>query len=86
MGPLAGIKIIEMAGLAPGPFGAMMLADLGAEVLRIDRPDAPQAKPGAKPNLVHRNRRAIALEIKSREGLAALRLCVPKTLSRVLER
>jgi alpha-methylacyl-CoA racemase len=73
MGPLAGIKIIEMAGLAPGPFGAMMLADLGAEVLRIDRPDAPQAKPGAKPNLVHRNRRAIALDIKSREGLAALR-------------
>ncbi len=40
MGPLAGIKVIEMAGLAPGPFGAMMLADMGAEVLRIDRPDA----------------------------------------------
>src|SRR5229473_3487648 len=73
MGPLAGIKVIEMAGLAPGPFGAMMLADMGAEVLRIDRPDAPEAKPGAKPNLVNRNRRAIALDIKSKDGLATLR-------------
>jgi alpha-methylacyl-CoA racemase len=73
MGPLAGIKVIEMAGLAPGPFGAMMLADMGAEVLRIDRPDAPEAKPGAKPNLVNRNRSAIALDIKSKDGLAILR-------------
>lgn len=73
MGPLAGIKVIEMAGLAPGPFGAMMLADMGAEVLRIDRPDAPEAKPGAKPNLVNRNRRAITLDVKSKDGLATLR-------------
>src|SRR5258708_17670652 len=73
MGPLAGIKVIEMAGLAPGPFGAMMLADMGAEVLRIDRPDAPEAKPDARPNLVNRNRRAIALDIKSKDGLATLR-------------
>jgi alpha-methylacyl-CoA racemase len=73
MGPLAGIKVIEMAGLAPGPYGAMMLADMGAEVLRIDRPDAPEAKPAAKPNLVNRNRRAIALDIKSKEGLGTLR-------------
>jgi alpha-methylacyl-CoA racemase len=73
MGPLAGIKVIEMAGLAPGPFGAMMLADMGAEVLRIDRPDALEAKPGARPNLVNRNRRAIAVDIKSKDGLATLR-------------
>lgn len=38
-GPLHGLKVIEMAGLAPGPFAAMMLADMGAQVLRIDRPD-----------------------------------------------
>jgi alpha-methylacyl-CoA racemase len=73
MGPLAGVKVIEIAGLAPGPFCAMMLADMGAEVLRIDRPDAPAAKPGAKPNLVNRNRRAIALDVKSKDGLATLR-------------
>ena len=36
-GPLQGLKVIEMAGLAPGPFAAMMLADMGAQVLRIDR-------------------------------------------------
>ena len=39
MGPLHGIRIIEMASLAPGPHAAMMLADLGADVLRIDRPE-----------------------------------------------
>ena len=38
MGPLQGIKVVEMAGLAPGPFAAMMLADMGAQVLRIERP------------------------------------------------
>jgi len=73
MGPLAGVKVIEMAGLAPGPFCAMMLADMGAEVLRIDRPDHPAAKSGAKLNLVNRNRRAITLNIKSKDGLATLR-------------
>ena len=37
MGPLAGFKIIEMAGIGPAPFAAMLLADMGAEVIRIDR-------------------------------------------------
>ena len=37
MGPLAGVKVIELAGIGPGPFAAMLLADLGAEVIRIDR-------------------------------------------------
>jgi alpha-methylacyl-CoA racemase len=72
-GPLAGIKVIEMAGLAPGPFCAMMLADMGAEVLRIDRPDAPEAQAGVTPNLVNRNRRAIAIDVKVEVGLATLR-------------
>src|SRR4030088_241820 len=73
MGPLAGIKVIEMAGLAPGPFCAMMLADMGAEVLRIDRPATPDIKPGPKTSLLDRNRRALAIDVKSSEGLAALR-------------
>ena len=38
-GPLAGVRVIEIAGIGPGPFAAMLLADLGAEVLRIDRKD-----------------------------------------------
>ena len=39
MGPLAGIKVVELTGIGPGPMCAMLLADLGASVLRIDRPD-----------------------------------------------
>ncbi len=73
MGPLAGVTVIEMAGLAPGPFAAMMLADMGARVLRVDRPGAPESRPGARPNLVNRNRDAIALDVKTPEGVAALR-------------
>ena len=41
MGPLKGVKVIELAGIGPGPMCAMLLADLGATVLRIDRPDSP---------------------------------------------
>ncbi|MDX6394724.1 MAG: alpha-methylacyl-CoA racemase, partial [Streptosporangiaceae bacterium] len=39
MGPLGGLRVIELASLAPAPFGCMVLSDLGAEVLRVDRPD-----------------------------------------------
>ena len=40
MGPLAGVKVIEIAGIGPGPFCGMMLADMGADVLRVDRAEA----------------------------------------------
>ena len=65
MGPLHGIKVIEMAGLAPGPFASMMLADMGAQVLCIERP-APGGKAGARPaaNILLRNRRSLALDLK----------------------
>ncbi|MGJ7509569.1 CaiB/BaiF CoA transferase family protein [Variovorax sp. GT1P44] len=73
MGPLQGIKVVEMAGLAPGPFAAMMLADMGAEVLRIERPG--QAHPPGHPHieLLNRSRSAIALDLKTPAGLDALR-------------
>ena len=54
MGPLKGIRVVEMAGLAPGPFAAMMLADMGAEVLRIERPG--QAHPPGHPRIELLNR------------------------------
>lgn len=62
-----------MAGLAPGPFAAMMLADMGAEVLRIERPgqSAPPGRP--RTELLNRSRRSIALDLKSPAGLGALR-------------
>ena len=61
MGPLKGIKIIEIAGIGPGPFCAMMLADMGADVLRVDR----KGNPGlGKQDLLNRSRRSIAVDLK----------------------
>src|SRR5262245_49593774 len=73
MGPLSGIKIVEFAGIGPGPFCAMMLADMGAEVVRIDR---KSAKGGGSPSTVLlRGRPAIAIDLKTKEGIdTALRL------------
>ena len=45
-GPLAGVRVLELAGIGPGPFCAMMLADQGATVLRIDRPRTAAGQPG----------------------------------------
>ncbi len=66
MGPLAGIRIVELAGIGPGPMGAMLLADLGATVLRIDRAH-PVELGSPRPfefNFLLRNRHAIALDLK----------------------
>jgi alpha-methylacyl-CoA racemase len=69
-GPLRGVRVLELAGLGPAPFGAMVLADMGAEVLRIDRPGAvPRDAAGSSPELVGRGRRSIALNLKRREGV-----------------
>ncbi|MGB7405299.1 MAG: CaiB/BaiF CoA-transferase family protein [Pacificimonas sp.] len=71
-GPLSGLTIIEMAGIGPGPFCGMMLADHGAEVIRIDRP-------GARPEpVLGRNRRSVVVNIKSPEGVAVVRKLAAK--------
>ncbi|HWG80918.1 MAG TPA: CaiB/BaiF CoA-transferase family protein [Stellaceae bacterium] len=72
MGPLAGFKIIEMAGIGPAPMCAMLLADLGATVLRIDRQQpSGLGLPGeARFNILHRSRHAIAVDLKKPEGVA----------------
>ena len=74
-GPLAGTRIVELAGIGPGPFAAMVLADLGADVIRVERlaaggdPDIPPA------DVTNRGRRSIAIDLKSGPGRAtALRL------------
>ena len=66
MGPLQGFRIIELAGIGPGPFCGMMLSDMGAEVIRIDRlaPGAPAPK-----DVLARNRRSVAVNLKSPEGV-----------------
>jgi len=66
MGPLEGVKIIELAGIGPGPMAAMQLADMGATVLRIERREAVDlgVKRPLKFNLLLRNRQSIALDLK----------------------
>ncbi len=69
-GPLSGIKVVEIAGIGPGPFAAMMLADMGADVIRVDR---AQSVSGAfdRPNLevLNRGRRSIGVDLKHPEGV-----------------
>jgi alpha-methylacyl-CoA racemase len=65
-GPLSGVKIIEVAGLGGAPYGCMMLADMGAEVIRVDRLGGDAATPGVSPLL--RSRRSIALDLKQPSG------------------
>ncbi|MGJ3648713.1 CaiB/BaiF CoA transferase family protein [Sphingomonas sp. GlSt437] len=71
-GALVGLRIIEFAGIGPGPFAAMMLADHGADVIRIDRPGARLDPRDA----LSRNRRSVILDMKTPDGIAAARaLC-----------
>jgi alpha-methylacyl-CoA racemase len=71
MGPLAGIKIVEIAGIGPGPYCGMMLADMGADVVRIDRADRVQGGSPAHPpaDLLARGRRSIGVDLKSPDGV-----------------
>ncbi len=70
MGPLQGVKVIELAGIGPGPMCAMLLADLGATVLRIDRPGAEDlgVNRPLKYNLLLRSRETVAVDLKRPEG------------------
>ncbi len=71
MGPLAGVKIIEIAGIGPGPFCAMMLSDMGADVIRVDRADHVRGgDPAAPPaDVMNRGRRSIGVNLKSPGGI-----------------
>ncbi|MFI7601929.1 CaiB/BaiF CoA transferase family protein [Actinoplanes sp. NPDC049681] len=73
-GPLAGVRVVELAGLAPGPFGGMLLADLGADVVRVDRagPPAPDSLAPPSGGPLQRSRRVTALDLKSPPGVADL--------------
>lgn len=80
MGPLQGVTIIELAGIGPGPFCAMMLSDMGADVVRVDRAGAVR---GGDPNVppvdvLGRGRRSIGLDLKSPDGVEALMRLVEK--------
>lgn len=72
-GPLAGLKVVEMVGIGAGPFCAMLLADMGADVIRVDRPG--KSRSGAysvldtRFDVLARGRRSIAIDLKKAEGL-----------------
>ncbi|MGW0780994.1 CaiB/BaiF CoA transferase family protein [Streptomyces sp. NPDC002913] len=67
-GPLAGVRVVELAGIGPGPFAAMLLADLGADVVRVDRPGGSVI--GIEPafDLTNRNKRSVLVDLKAEDG------------------
>jgi alpha-methylacyl-CoA racemase len=71
MGPLSGVRIIELAGIGPGPFCAMMLADMGADVIRVDRAGSVRGGDPSTPpaDVMNRGRRSIGVDLKSPEGI-----------------
>src|SRR5262245_15651676 len=73
-GPLEGVRIVELAGIGPGPFAAMMRADMGAEVIRVERVQAVRDRVPERPSwdALQRGRRNVALDLKQPAGVAAL--------------
>ena len=82
MGPLTGLRVIELAGIGPGPFCGMMLSDMGAEVIRVDRPGprtgsrTGPARRSRPRDVLARNRRSIVIDLKTPDGVdIVLKLC-----------
>jgi alpha-methylacyl-CoA racemase len=72
-GPLAGLQVLELAGIGPAPFAGMLLADLGADVVRVDRPGGPAlAAVPQEQDLLGRGKRSVALDLKDRVGVATV--------------
>lgn len=73
-GPLQGFRVIEIAGIGPGPFAAMLLADMGAEVIRVERSQAVRGQAPSSPaqDILQRGRRNIAIDLKNPQGVETL--------------
>ena len=82
MAPLTGFRIIELAGVGPGPFCGMMLSDMGAEVIRVERPSNATSAPK---HVLARNRRPIALDLKQPAGVETV-LRLVETADALFER
>jgi alpha-methylacyl-CoA racemase len=72
MGPLTGVKVVELAGIGPAPFACMLLAELGAEVLRVERPGGGPAFGPPELELVNRGRRNVVLDLKNPAAIDAV--------------
>lgn len=79
-GPLSGYRIVEIAGIGPGPFAAMMLADMGAEVIRVDRAQSVRGPAPETPffDLLQRGRKNIAIDLKNPQGVETLLQLIEK--------
>src|SRR5919112_4859002 len=69
MGPLEGVKVVELAGIGPGPFAAMLLADMGADVIRVDNPKKAPAVADASKDVLNRGRPSIGVDLKHADGV-----------------
>lgn len=80
MGPLAGVRVVEIAGIGPGPFAAMMLADMGADVVRVDRAGNVRGGDPANPpkDIMNRGRRSLGVDLKNPEGVETVLALVEK--------
>src|SRR5882724_1700671 len=67
-GPLQGLRVVELAGIGPGPHAAMILGDLGADVVRVERPKKGPGVPAPSGDSMLRNRRSVAADLKSDKG------------------
>ncbi|WP_406358189.1 CoA transferase [Streptomyces sp. NBC_01635] len=67
-GPLTGVRVVELAGIGPGPFAAMLLADLGADVVRVDRPGGPGLGVDPAYDVTNRNKRSVVVDLKAPDG------------------
>ena len=79
-GPLSGITIIELAGIGPGPFAGMLLSDMGATVIRVERSQAVRGGDPAKPpkDISNRGRLSIGVDLKNPEGVEVIMRLVEK--------
>jgi alpha-methylacyl-CoA racemase len=74
-GPLEGVRVLEFAGMGPAPFAVMMLSDMGAEVVRVDRLGGARPAgraPNPLPNPLHRGRRSVAINLKNPAAVTAI--------------
>src|SRR5215207_9942066 len=67
-GPLAGIRVVELSGLGPAPYACTLLAELGADVIRVDRPGGGTKLVPPDREVLHRSRPCVAVDLKSRAG------------------
>lgn len=69
-GPLTGVRVVELAGIGPGPFAGMLLADLGADVVRVDRPGGASLAIDPALDVTNRNKRSVIVDLKAPDGPA----------------